>query len=207
MIGARPILFTFFVLSLFAGDLGAGDLPPDLLERLQNNHENIQNVSGTFVQEKRLAMFEQPLISKGSFAVAKPGKIHWAYEHPASFGFASDGKNVRRWNRESGESASRPLDRDPVLSVIVDQMLAWSTMDMQTIDRYFAVSLVESQPVLLGLKPKTDQLKGLIKRVRITFDSAGKYITKIRITEHEGDETVIRFDKVKLNRELPAGLF
>ncbi len=203
----RIILIIPVLLGVFLCKAGAGDLPLDMLKRLQNIHQDIQTISGSFVQEKRLAIFEQTLVSKGTFAVVKPGKIHWAYEYPSSFGFASDGENLRRWSRESGESESIPLARDPVLSIIVDQMLAWSTMDIQTLERYFSISLAQSRPIALLLEPKTVQLKDIIRSVEIIFDSAEKHIKKIAILEYDGDETMIRFENVTLNSKLPSGLF
>lgn len=202
----RLALSAFLVLAICTGGR-AQELPPDVLEQLHNMHHAIQTVSGSFVQEKNLAMFEQILISRGTFAIAKPGKIHWAYQEPTAFGFASDGKQIRRWNEQSGISKSSPLKLDPILSVIVDQMLAWSTMDTRALERHFSLALAADGPVILDLEPRAGQIRGLINRVRISLAPDGAHIQEIKVFEHDGDETRIHFDNVVLNQELPHGLF
>jgi outer membrane lipoprotein-sorting protein len=207
MIISKSAIMGIVLLGILAGQGASEELSGEMLERLQVIHQQTRTVSGSFVQEKNLAMFEHTLISRGSFAVCVPGKIHWAYEYPAVFGFASDGENVWRWNEESGASDSMPLSRDPVLSVIVEQMLAWSTMDTRTLERYFSITLVESRPISLLLQPKVSQLEEIIASVEIMFDSTDRHISKIIILEHDTDETVIRFENVSLNLKLSPELF
>ncbi len=184
-----------------------GKLPSEILERLHELHGTTMTVSGDFIQEKHLAMFAQPLVSLGMFAIAQPDKIHWAYEKPMLLGFASDGAEVRRWDEHSGTTQAKPLATDPILSVIVDQMLAWSTMNAPAMERYFALSLDSSEPVILQLKPNTAQLGEIISHVRIAFTPDQTHLRQITVVEPDGDKTVIRFINVKLNVELPGDLF
>ncbi|MFN2343869.1 MAG: outer membrane lipoprotein carrier protein LolA, partial [Desulfonatronovibrio sp.] len=97
--------------------------------------------------------------------------------------------------------------RDPVLSVIVEQMLAWSTMDTSSLERYFSISLIESGPISLLLHPRSGQLEEIIQSVEINFDSTNRHISKIIIQEHDSDETAIHFKNISLNHELSPELF
>lgn len=204
---ARTAVVALVLAILLSGSGHARKLPPDVLDHLQRMHHHTQTVSGSFTQEKRLALFEQILVSRGTFAIAKPKKIHWAYQEPTAFGFASDGVQVRRWNEQFGMSKPMPLGLDPVLSMIVEQMLAWSTMDTHALESFFSLSLADADPITLHLEPKTSQVAEIIKQVRITFASDGTHIQEIRIMELDDDETRIRFENVRINQELPHRLF
>lgn len=180
-------------------------LPSAILERLNTLHSTTKSVSGDFTQKKHMAMFAQPLVSRGTFAISRPGKIHWAYQEPMSLGFASDGTTVRRWDGRS--ATAKPLSNDPILSVIVDQILAWSTMDVPAMERHFSLSLFSPDPVVLHLEPTTRQLAEIISHVRIAFAPGETHIQKISVVEPDQDKTVIRFSNIKLNRELSDDLF
>lgn len=182
-------------------------LPAAVLERLDDLYGETRSVSGDFTQEKHLAMFARPLVSRGTFAIARPGKIHWSYEEPVSLGFASDGTTVRRWDERSGAAQAKPLAGDPVLSVIVDQMLAWSTMDVPAMERHFSISLASSDPVVLHLEPNTDRLAEIISHVIIAFAPDETHVQEVTVVEPDQDKTVIRFANVRLNLELPGALF
>lgn len=211
----QTILSVLLVLSLLTGLGLAGELPRDLPtelptelpEHILDLHRATRTVSGEFVQEKRLAMFEQTLISRGYFAVEQPGKIHWAYHQPSESGFASDGVRIRRWNEHSGMSPAAPLSRDPLMSVIVDQMMAWSTMDTQALERFFSITVMDTDPISLHLEPKAAQLREILHQVRISFNSEESHIQEIMIFEEDGDTTRIRFEHVRINQELAPDLF
>ena len=183
------------------------ELTPALRERLAVIHQGTRSVQGDFEQEKRLSMFDRTFVSKGVFAVKQPGKIHWAYQEPSAFGFASDGELVRRWNEHSGMSAPAPLARDPILSVIVDQMLAWSTMDAGKLEASFTLAVLETAPLTLELLPRARQLAAVLQRVQITFDQGDTHLQEIVLFEPDGDTTRIRFLNVRVNEDVSPGLF
>lgn len=207
MIKVRNIFFILLISCFACKTAGAGELSGEMLDRLQEIHAGINSVSGSFTQEKHLAMFEESLVSRGNFAIARPGKIYWAYEYPMDFGFSSDGETVRRWSEESVKSEAVPLARDPVLSVVADQMLAWSTMDTEALKQNFSITLLDSIPLSLKLVPVRKQLASIIRAVKIDFDDRERHISCITILEQDQDKTVISFEKVRLNQDLPAGLF
>lgn len=187
------------------------ELTPALRERLAAIHQGTRSIQGDFEQEKRLSMFDRTFVSKGVFAVEQPGKIHWAYQEPSSFGFASDGEQVRRWNEHSGMSAPAPLARDPILSVIVDQMLAWSTMDAGKLEASFTLvvpkTTPESTPLSLELLPRARQLAAVLQRVQISFDQSDTHLQEIVLFEPDGDTTRIRFFNVRINEDVSPGFF
>ncbi|SMP46371.1 outer membrane lipoprotein carrier protein LolA [Desulfonatronum lacustre] len=191
------------------------ELTPALRERLAVIHQGTRSVQGDFEQEKRLSMFDRTFVSMGVFAVKQPGKIHWAYQEPSAFGFASDGEQVRRWNEHSGMSAPSPLARDPILSVIVDQMLAWSTMDAEKLEASFTLavpkttpeSTPETAPLTLELLPRTRQLAAVLQRVQVSFDRDETHLQEIVLFEPDGDTTRIRFFNVRVNEDVSPGLF
>jgi outer membrane lipoprotein-sorting protein len=208
-----PALFCLLVLTLSLGLVRNSlteeydALTPALRERLAAIHLGTRSVQGDFEQEKRLGMFDRAFVSTGVFAVEQPGKIHWAYQEPSSFGFASDGKQVRRWNEHSGMSAPAPLARDPILSVIVDQMLAWSTMDAGKLEASFTLAVLETAPLTLELLPRARQLAAVLQRVQVTFDQGDTHLQKIVLFEPDGDTTRIRFLNVRVNEDVSTGLF
>lgn len=182
-------------------------LTPALRERLAAIHQGTRTIQGDFEQKKRLSMFDRAFVSTGVFAVEQPGKIHWAYQEPSSFGFASDGEQVRRWNEHSGMSDPEPLARDPILSVIVDQMLAWSTLDAEKLETSFTLAVLETAPLTLELLPRARQLATVLQRVRVYFDQNETHLQEIVLFEPDGDTTRIRFFNVRVNEDVSPGLF
>ncbi len=200
-------LFTLLFFCFSSQPVDAGELSGEMLDRLQEIHAGINNVSGFFIQEKQLSMLERGLVSRGEFAMAQPGKVYWAYDYPMETGFSSDGETLKRWSMESGKSQAVPLSRDPVLSVVVDQMLAWSTMDTKALKQDFSIYLIKPVPLTLKLVPSVKHLADIVHSVTIAFDDREKHIESIVIMENDGDKTVISFKNVSLNQDLPAELF
>lgn len=199
-------LLLLFVLATSTPCL-AQDLPAQTLERLRALQDGLRTVYGEFTQEKDLAMFEQPLVSRGRFAIRPPDDIDWIYTEPAEFGFSIQDGEVTRWNAVSGASRTTPLARDPVLAVIQEQMLAWSTMDTATLERFFTFRQSADDPIELEFIPKKSGLAAIISMVRIRLAADMKHIREIVIVDPDNDFTRIRLENVHVNQEPPPGLF
>jgi outer membrane lipoprotein-sorting protein len=203
----RFVLLLLLVLAASTTPCPAQELPTDTLDALRGLRDGLRLVHGEFTQEKELAMFEQPLISRGRFLIRPPEDIDWIYTEPAEFGFSIRDGEVTRWNAVSGTSRTTPLARDPILAVIQEQMLAWSTMDTATLERFFSFRQYADDPIGLEFTPKKSALGAIISRVRIRLAADMKHIREIVIVDPDNDTTRIRLENVHVNQEPPAGLF
>lgn len=177
------------------------------LDKLQRASLEVRTVSAAFVQEKRLAVFDETLVSKGRLALKKPDKLRWEHLTPGRSGFSLNAGKIKRWNEFSGQIESQGGGQDAALKVVAEQLLAWGKVDVERLQAGFEFSLVSPDPVTLRLVPKPEPLRKLIEYIQIEFSADGRYAQSVELREKDGDFTSIRYQDVELNKPLDDSLF
>ncbi len=178
-----------------------------IFDLLRNAVSDVRTVSSEFRQERRLSMLKQPVISSGRFAFEKPDKLRWETAGPDPFGFFVNGNEAQQWKGK--DSARQPFDLqgNPVLKLIVDQIIAWTSGDFKAIEKQYAITVVRDNPVLFRLVPKSSREKKYIRQILISFEPDTNYAKRVEIVEQGGDSTVIEFFDMKININLDKSLF
>jgi outer membrane lipoprotein-sorting protein len=177
------------------------------MDKLQRAAMSVQTVSASFVQEKRLAVFDETLVSKGRLALKKPDKLRWEYLEPGPAGFSLNGGKVKRWSEFSGQTESQGAGQDMALKTVAEQLLAWGKVDVERLQAGFEFSLVSSDPIILRLAPKPEALRKLIEFIQITFSPDGRHAQTVELHEKDGDFTRIQYQDVELNKPLDDNAF
>lgn len=201
----RKTLLLALLLWPFAVAAGEPPAVTAALARLEREAATVRTLSSDFVQEKHLAMFDEVLVSKGRFAFAKPESLRWELLEPVATGFVLTGGKGRRWNDRSGKSEPFVLEREPVMKVVAEQLLAWAKADFVKLRRDYAITLEKEQPTTLRLTPLV--AGGVIKHLLIAFAADGSHVTLVEIHDQDGDFTRIRFVNARVNPDLPESLF
>ena len=179
----------------------------EILDRLQSAAEGTQSLSSDFVQEKHLAIFSETLLSRGRFFYRQPAQLRWELLTPVVSGFVLRGQQGERWNGLSKETRSFRIDRDPIMGIIAQQLLAWARVDIGWLKSRYRIQLLTGQPVRLQLFPLDKGEVGFIELIQILFATDSSHIVLVEMHEAGGDKTLLRFENVQVNRSLPIDAF
>ena len=202
---ARFFLTGIFCL-LLALPAGATELQ-SLLERMQSAASSTETLASAFVQEKYLAIFSETLVSQGRFAYGRPDRLRWELLTPFASGFVLNGRSGERWNGLSKERGHFSIDREPVMGMIAQQLLAWARVDLDWLRQRYRMELLAREPARLRLIPLVQGEAAFIQHLEMTFAEDLRSIAAVLLLELGGDKTLLRFSQVELNATLQDDTF
>ncbi|HEX2965653.1 MAG TPA: outer membrane lipoprotein carrier protein LolA [Syntrophorhabdaceae bacterium] len=178
-----------------------------VFDSLQNAVSGVQTLTSEFRQERRVSMLKEPVVSLGRFSFQKPDKLRWETSGPDPFGFFVNGDTAKQWKGKNGTQQAFDLQDNPVLKLIVDQIIVWTKADFKSIERQYTISVIRDNPVLLRLAPKSSRERKYVRHILISFEAETNYAKRVEIAEQGGDSTVIEFLNMKTNVPLDLALF
>ncbi|MEO3726456.1 outer membrane lipoprotein carrier protein LolA [Pseudomonas syringae] len=156
------------------------------LQQLSEQLAKPDVIHGQFIQEKHLRALPQPLISKGSFVLAKNHGLLWLLKTPLQQDYRINAKGIARrdvsgWQLLPGKSAGAEQNR---------LFLAVLQGDSSGLQRDFELALSgDAQKWQLTLTPRSVLLKQVFNQINI---SGGTLVNTIELLETQGDSTVLR---------------
>ena len=156
------------------------------LQQLSDQLAKPDVIHGRFIQEKHLRALPQPLISKGSFVLAKHYGLLWLLKTPLQQDYRINAKGIARrdvsgWQLLPGKSAGAEQNR---------LFLAVLQGDSSGLQRDFELALSgDAQQWHLTLTPRSLLLKQVFNQINIT---GGTLVNTIELLETQGDSTVLR---------------
>lgn len=183
----KQLRAAFYLMLLLAGaTVLATDLTSGVRERLLQPAV----LRGEFEQSKQVAGFKKPLLSKGSFLVARERGVLWRTREP----FASVLKLTRDEivATQDGQVAFRlNASKEPSVRVINGLLFALLNGDVNGLAEHFQISgEVHGKDWQLSLTPKQAALAKIMRKIALNGDS---YVRHIDIAEANGDQTTINF--------------
>ncbi|PNB47895.1 MULTISPECIES: outer membrane lipoprotein carrier protein LolA [Pseudomonas] len=156
------------------------------LQQLSEQLAKPDVIHGQFTQEKHLRALPQPLISKGSFVLAKNHGLLWLLKSPLQQDYRISAKGIARrdatgWQLLPNKSAGAEQNR---------LFLAVLQGDSSGLQRDFELALSgDAQKWQLTLTPRSVLLKQVFNQINI---SGGALVNTIELLETQGDSTVLR---------------
>ncbi|RON70566.1 outer membrane lipoprotein carrier protein LolA [Pseudomonas fluorescens] len=156
------------------------------LQQLSEQLAKPDVIHGQFIQEKHLRALPQPLISKGSFVLAKNHGLLWLLKTPLQQDYRITAKGIARrdgdgWQLLPNKSAGAEQNR---------LFLAVLQGDSSGLQRDFELALSgDAQKWKLTLTPRSLLLKQVFKQINI---DGGELVQTIELLETQGDSTVLR---------------
>jgi hypothetical protein len=156
------------------------------LQQLSEQLAKPDVIHGQFIQEKHLRALPQPLISKGSFVLAKNHGLLWLLKTPLQQDYRITAKGIARrdgngWQLLPNKSAGAEQNR---------LFLAVLQGDSSGLQRDFELTLSgDAQQWILTLTPRSLLLKQVFKQINI---DGGTLVQTIELLETQGDSTVLR---------------
>lgn len=100
----------------------------DFLMDLKAKAEKVTSIQSRFTQEKHLSMFDEVLISEGSFAFQRPSSLRWEYTTPFKAGFLLTGNTGIEWDEAAQTKREFSLKSSPIMAMVAQQIMAWTTL-------------------------------------------------------------------------------
>lgn len=156
------------------------------LQQLSEQLAKPDVIHGQFTQEKHLRALPQPLISKGSFVLAKNHGLLWLLKTPLQQDYRITTKGIARrdsngWQLLPNKSAGAEQNR---------LFLAVLQGDSSGLQRDFELALSgTAQQWQLTLTPRSMLLKQVFKQINI---DGGALVQTIELLETQGDSTLLR---------------
>ncbi|WP_454562396.1 outer membrane lipoprotein carrier protein LolA [Pseudomonas sp. AIG] len=156
------------------------------LQQLSEQLAKPEVIHGQFVQEKHLRALPQPLISKGSFVLAKNHGLLWLLKTPLQQDYRITAKGIARrdgngWQLLPNKSAGAEQNR---------LFLAVLQGDSSGLQRDFELTLSgDAKQWKLTLTPRSLLLKQVFNQINI---DGGTLVQTIELLETQGDSTVLR---------------
>ena len=156
------------------------------LQQLSEQLAKPDVIHGQFTQEKHLRALPQPLISKGSFVLAKNHGLLWLLKTPLQQDYRISAKGIARrdatgWQLLPNKSAGAEQNR---------LFLAVLQGDSSGLQRDFELALSgTAQQWKLTLTPRSMLLKQVFQQINI---DGGALVQTIELLETQGDSTLLR---------------
>lgn len=174
------------------------------LQEIQAASDQVRSFSSTFVQERKLALFTEPVVFHGSLTVVRPNRLRWEFTSPVPSVLIFNGERGMRCNADA-PPASFDLGSDPIMKSVAEQLWLWLGGDYSRLESLYRME--KSGPDSLKITPKEEGMAKFISTITITFDTTNRQPEKVEIAEPGGDATVITFQSYVLNSNTPEVLF
>lgn len=152
----------------------------------------IETMNGEFVQFDPNGQQRQ-----GKFYIARPGRVRFQYDPPATINVVADGKSVLVFDKKLQTYDIWPLSQTPL------RLLLDSNLDLATSDRVRSVSVA---PDLVEVELE-DETRFSAGTLNLVFDRTTYELRQWTVTDQQGLQTQVALYNVEIGNKLAADLF
>lgn len=195
---AKFILF-IFVFSFFLpfASIEAQTLTVDeVVQRIRESREKTKDFSADLLQEKKISLLKEKVISKGRIRFKKPDKISIEFFHPETSQMVYDGKTFLLYFKEEKMAERYQVQGNPV----VEKYLLFSKDPFQ--EKLAQWRIVEDRETLLALEILPKVKDPLFVKTRMWISNKDWIITGMEMVEKNGDTTTLRYSNMRVNMGL-----
>lgn len=179
----------------------------NFLKKLESNSGKTQSISSNFTQESYISLFQDTMESKGKFTFSKPDNLRWEYSSPFVSGFLLKGSTGLKWDEAANTPSAFSTGTSPEMEIISEQILAWTTMNITWLSSMYTIKIIQYNPVIMELTPKSLAAKDFLSLIKIFFSADSTHLKSIELHEPGDDYTKINFSDVRINEQLAEGIF
>ncbi|PIU19167.1 MAG: hypothetical protein COT18_08900 [Elusimicrobia bacterium CG08_land_8_20_14_0_20_59_10] len=177
------------------------------LEKLEVNFRASRTLQAGFVQEKHLLLFQDVLTSSGTFSFAVPSSLRWEIKFPFHSLLIMNGRELAKYDFIKGKPRKLKLPAADALFEMFDQIAGLHQGKFSEQAEKYEITVYCGEAERLVLVPKDKKMRRFLPAIEIRFSRALDSVRSVLIREGGSDYTLIRFEDVRLNPELPGGLF
>lgn len=199
--------FAPFLIFLAMLVCGTPAMAMDVLDEIEKKSASVHSIASNFIQYKHLQIFDEVMVSEGTFHFQKPNSLRWEYTAPFKTGFVLKGAKGLEWDDATGKVRPFTTTDAPHMHIIAEQITAWATFRRDWLSERYEIRQLEQSPVVLELRPKTESARTFLHHLKVTFTDDRNGVSTLEIHEPEGDFTRIEFVGTVINGEMPPETF
>ena len=190
----RRALLAAVVAAAFVPDSGyaLNDEESAALQEISVALSQVQTMNGEFVQFNPNG--EQ---LQGKFYIARPGRVRFQYDPPATVRVVADGKSVLIFDKKLQTYDIWPLSQTPL------RLLLDSSLDLTTSER---VTRVGVAPDLVEVELQ-DETRFSAGTLNLIFDRTSHELRQWTVTDQQGLQTMVALYNVESGQSLDDDLF
>ena len=192
MIEIKKTLFIIILLILFTSTTSLADIIDDLKAK----QAKVKTVSAQFTQEKHTKLLTKPIKSSGRFLFKQPDRIRWEYRGSTNMQVIYNGKEFWIYYPELNEADK--INGMPQYSSLMHFDIAKMSKDYDIKGR--------REQNILKLR-FTPMVKSPVTLIEMEFTEDSSFPGNLKLTDSNGEITLIIFKDVKFNSEIQDNIF
>lgn len=170
--------------------------PDEVVKRIKESREKIRDFSADLLQEKKLSLLKEKVVSKGKIRLKMPDKIFIEFFHPEASQMVYDGKTFLLYFKEEKMAERYQVQGNPM----VEKFLLFSRDPFQEQLAQWRIAEDREAFLVLEILPKVRD--PLFIKTRMSILKKGWMITGMELVEKNGDTTTFRYSNIKVNTGL-----
>ncbi len=173
----------------------------EIMASLTETASSMQTMQCRFVQSKTMSMLAEPSVSEGKMYFASPDRLRWEYVKPYAFALVVNGERIVKVTDGQAEAMDGNSGRmyQGVTSMIMGSASGKKLFDATTFD---IVLYDDGACWKAEMTPKHRDMKRMFSQLVFHFDKKTQVIDHVEFLDPKGDNTVIRFEEIRLNEKI-----
>ena len=168
--------------------------------------EGIRTVQCEFLQEKKLSLLNECMVSKGKMCFQSPDMLSWEYLSPYVYTFVLNKQKVLI--KSQGKKDVIDVRTSRLFTEIARIMMGSVTGSCLRGDGDFSVEMLKDKTRWVArLTPKSSGLKRVFSLVTLYINPHEKMVERIEMKEKTGDVTHIMLSGILINHPLNEKVF
>ena len=185
----------FFFLSLSV--LEAHSLRVDeVVQRIREAHEKTKDFSADLLQEKKISLLKEKVLSKGRIRFKKPDRISIEFFSPDSTQMVYDGKTFLLYFKAEKMAERYQVQGNP----LIEKYMLFSKDPFQ--EKLAQWKIVEDQESFLVIEILPKAKDALFIRTNMWISKKDWLINGMELVERNGDTTILRYSNMRVNTGL-----
>lgn len=169
------------------------------INELENKTSTIQTITCKFTQTQSLSVLSNKVVKSGMFYYKRPEQILLMFDNGDYIKMTSENFQMKNGNKVN----EMKVDSNPMLRELKKILSACMTGDVINTTKDFQHELKQGEAnYTVVLNPKKKRAASKIKEIMLVFDKKDMCLSKMKMTQPNGDYTLYEFFEKKLNSQI-----
>ena len=204
----KQIIFLILLLCGGTASHCLGQTASQLRAQVAEVTANMRTLQCDFVQTKHVKMLNENMVSRGRMFYMRNDRLRWEYNTPYAYTFILNGDKVLLNNGNTKRNDVIDVNKNKVFKEISRIMVSSVVGSCLTDDKTFKTTVTTSGAEWIAtLVPVRKDIKQMFDKIILHFDKKRKVVTKIEMSERNGDKTTIVLQNIRTNENISANMF
>lgn len=168
----------------------------EVVQRLRESREKTKDLSADLLQEKKISLLKEKVMSRGKIRFKKPDRIFIEFFHPETSQMVFDGKTFLLYFKEEKMAERYHVQGNPV----VEKYLLFTKDPFE--EKLAQWKIVEDRESFLVMEILPKVKDALFVKTKIWISKKDWMIMAMEMVEKNGDTTTLRYSNMKVNTGL-----